>query len=471
MFKNRIRNKYIARISLLLIVAIGSMILFYNIFAEEYYINKSEEQIVKNYEQICAMDLSDLKRADKIAMDEMVETGFNISILKDDKMVFTSLNTRRTKRKVRNITKEVYDKYTEVAYAETKKNQIVLRGKKIEKGVEYLIHIDIKIKTLESSIQVFSSFLLWEMIIILIFGVLMAIQMGNTISKPIVYLSNMTKRMKTNQYSGKEDFQFGDDEIGDLAENIIDMYDDISGHINELNNYNYLLKNQNEDLIEFDRRRKEFISKATHELKTPLAIISSQMEMVNLEHPEIVKEYYTSIAEEIGKMSKLIRDMLNSSFYETRDTEKEMEVGNLSELVKNMEAKYHLWMESKQIKFHVEIQEGIRIRMISDQIEQAINNYIINAYEHTRKNGTVKMVLVQKEDKAIITVYNEGENIEDDKLKDIWNGYNQGDKVTNSNVGLGLYIVNDIVKSHKGECYVENQPYGVTFTMEFQIVE
>lgn len=467
--KNRIRNKYIFRIALVMFIAIGSMILFYNIFAEEYYISKSEEQIVENYDQICAMNLSDLKRADKNAMDEMVEQGFNISIIKENKMVFTSLNTRRTKRKIRKMTEEIYEKYVEVAYAETKGDQIVLRGKKIEKGEEYLVHIDIKIKTLKSSIKVFSSFLLWEMIFVLLFAVLMAIQMGNAISKPIVYLSNMTKRMKKNQYDGNDEFRYGNDEIGDLANNIVDMYDEISGHVNELNNYNYLLKNQNQDLVEFDRRRKEFISKATHELKTPLAIISSQIEMVNLEYPEIVNEYYKSMIEEIGKMSKLIKDMLNSSFYESSNTEKDMEVGNLSELVRNMQSKYNVWMETKQIKCYVDIEDGIYIKMIGEQIEQAINNYVINAYEHTGKNGTVKISLVKRDGKAIISVYNEGKNIEEEKLEYIWDNYNQTDRATNSNVGLGLFIVKNIVESHKGSYYVENKPYGVEFSMEFEI--
>ncbi len=468
--KNRIRNKYIIRNTLLLFITIGSMILFYNIFADDYYIGKSKEQIVENYKEVCSMDLSKLNRKNKKCLDEIVEQGFNISIIKGKKMVYSSLNTMKSKKKIKRLSEKVYDKYTEKPNVEVKDRQIVIRGKKNQNGEEYLIHIDIKIKTLESSIDVFSSFLLWEMVFVLLAGVILAIQLGNSISKPIVKLSKMTKKMAKNEYTGYDDFAFQNDEIGDLAAHIENMYNEISGHINELNNYNYLLKNQNKDLVEFDRRRKEFISKATHELKTPLAIISSQMEMVNLEHPDVVKEYYESISEEIEKMSKLIRDMLNSSFYETVDVEKDMEIEDLSKLVKSMEQKYNVWLGSKNIYLYMDVQDGIRIKMIREQIEQALNNYVINAYEHTRKNGVVRITLKKRDNIAVLSVFNEGKNIEEDKIEYIWDYYNQADKVTNANVGLGLFIVKDIVKSHEGKYYLENKPKGVAFTMEFEII-
>ena len=75
-----------------------------------------------------------------------------------------------------------------------------------------------------------------------------------------------------------------------------------------------MLKTQNKELVEFDERRKKFIGMATHELKTPLAIISTQLEMMNMDNDEAMSEYYESIMEEIQKMSNLIREMLNSSF-------------------------------------------------------------------------------------------------------------------------------------------------------------
>lgn len=466
--KNKIRNKYIAKILTIIAVALGGTILIYNIFAEDYYIKRCEEQIMLYYDEILDMKLSDLSVLENEKLGSMANNGYEISIVGNGRMVFSSLNTNVKKNILRKNQQETYEKYSENPNVEKIDGQLLVHGKKKEKGREYLIYINLQVETLKNSIAVFSDFLFIEMGIVLIIGLFLAIQIGNNISKPIVKLSEITNKMRTNQYDGDE-IEQRNDEIGELANNIKEMHDEIAGHVNELSNYNYLLEQKNKDLVEFDKNRKEFINKATHELKTPLAIISSQMEMVNLEYPEVISEYYNSMSEEIAKMSKLIKDMLNSSFYEIEKSENEMEVSSLSQLIKSMHPKYKIWMESKKINCSINIQDDIKINMDSEQIEQAINNYIINAYEHTPKNGKVIISLYKVDNNARITVFNEGENIDEGKLNDIWNSYNKGKQKTNANVGLGLYIVKNVVNKHNGLCGVENKQNGVEFFMEFEL--
>ena len=80
--------------------------------------------------------------------------------------------------------------------------------------------------------------------------------------------------------------------MGQLAGNINHMADKIQRDINDLNNYNYLLLKQNRDMAEFEDLRKKLVSSITHELKTPLAIISSQVELLQYEYDESKKDYY-----------------------------------------------------------------------------------------------------------------------------------------------------------------------------------
>ena len=106
--------------------------------------------------------------------------------------------------------------------------------------------------------------------------------------------------------------------------------------------------------------------------------------------------------------------------------------------------------------------------MNNEQIEQAINNYIINAYEHIPEKGTAVVTLKSVDDKAVISVFNNGHNIKEEELSKIWKGFYQTDeRVKESNVGLGLYIVRNIVKNHNGVCYAKNHHNGVEFVMEF----
>lgn len=221
--------------------------------------------------------------------------------------------------------------------------------------------------------------MLVEMIIILILGIPFSFYMAQRTVKPIEKLGKIAKEMENNKPIDFEEYNFQNNEIGHLADQIKSMYLKISSNVNELNNYNYLLKTQNKELVEFDERRKKFIGMATHELKTPLAIISTQLEMMNMDNDEAMSEYYESIMEEIQKMSNLIREMLNSSFEGDLILSGPIKVGNLSELLNSMKDKYKGLFGSKNVVCKFDIEDNIYINMNSEQIEQAINNYIINA--------------------------------------------------------------------------------------------
>ena len=103
---------------------------------------------------------------------------------------------------------------------------------------------------------------------------------------------------------------------------------------------------------------------------------------------------------------------------------------------------------SKKANCRFDIEDNIYINMNNEQIEQAINNYIINAYEHIPEKGTAVVTLKSVDDKAVISVFNNGNNIKEEELSKIWEGFYQTDeRVKESNVGLGLYIVRNIVKN------------------------
>ena len=111
------------------------------------------------------------------------------------------------------------------------------------------------------------------------------------------------------------------------------MEDKIQQNINDLNNYNYLLLRQNRDMAEFEDMRKKLVSNITHELKTPLAIISSQVELLQYEYDETKKDYYfTSILEETDKMSRLISSILQNSKMENKIQQASLRWTSLSAL-------------------------------------------------------------------------------------------------------------------------------------------
>ena len=469
--KTKLRTTYLVTVLFFLFVTVGSMILFYNMFSEEFIIANNKKIMNSVFEDAHGMDLSSLTKSDRKRLKEFSDKGGVIVIYDGEKIIYFSGDTPERKKNIkrRKFDEKIYEyTYTPKANVSEGRTAIRLKGKIDQNVKTYYVYCSVKLRTLESSIGLISRFMLVEMIIILILGIPFSFYMAQRTVKPIEKLGKLAKKMENNEPINFEEYDFPNNEIGNLAEQLKSMYLKISSNLNELNNYNYLLKTQNKELIEFDERRKKFIGAATHELKTPLAIISTQLEMMNMDNDEAMSEYYESIMEEIQKMSNLIREMLNSSFEGDIILSGPMKVDSLSELLDGMKDKYMGLFWSKKVNCRFDIEDNIYINMNNEQIEQAINNYIINAYEHIPEKGTAVVTLKSVDDKAVISVFNNGHNIKEEELSKIWEVFYQTDeRVKESNVGLGLYIVRNIVKNHNGVCYAKNHHNGVEFVMEF----
>lgn len=469
--KTKLRTTYLVTVLFFLFVTVGSMILFYNMFSEEFIIANNKKIMNSVFEDAQGMDLSSLTKSDRKRLKEFSDKGGVIAIYDGEKIIYFSGDTPERKKNIkrRKFDEKIYEyTYTPKANMSEGRKAIRLKGKIDQNVKTYYLYCSVKLRTLENSIGLISRFMLVEMIIILILGIPFSFYMAQRTVKPIEKLGKLAKKMENNEPINFEEYDFPNNEIGNLAEQLKSMYLKISSNLNELNNYNYLLKTQNKELIEFDERRKKFIGVATHELKTPLAIISTQLEMMNMDNDEAMSEYYESIMEEIQKMSNLIREMLNSSFEGDIILSGPMKVDSLSELLDGMKDKYIGLFCSKKTNCRFDIEDNIYINMNNEQIEQAINNYIINAYEHIPEKGTAVVTLKSVDDKAVISVFNNGNNIKEEELSKIWEGFYQTDeRVKESNVGLGLYIVRNIVNNHNGVCYAKNHHNGVEFVMEF----
>lgn len=469
--KTKLRTTYLVTVLFFLFVTVGSMILFYNMFSEEFIIANNKKIMNSVFEDAQGMDLSSLTKSDRKRLKEFSDKGGVIAIYDGEKIIYFSgdMPERKKNIKRRKFDEKIYEyTYTPKANVSEGRTAIRLKGKIDQNVKTYYVYCSVKLRTLENSIGLISRFMLVEMIIILILGIPFSFYMAQRTVKPIEKLGKLAKKMENNEPINFEEYDFPNNEIGNLSEQMKSMYLKISSNLNELNNYNYLLKTQNKELIEFDERRKKFIGAATHELKTPLAIISTQLEMMNMDNDEAMSEYYESIMEEIQKMSNLIREMLNSSFEGDIILSGPMKVDSLSQLLDGMKDKYIGLFWSKKANCRFDIEDNIYINMNDEQIEQAINNYIINAYEHIPEKGTAVVTLKSVDDKAVISVFNNGHNIKEEELSKIWEGFYQTDeRVKESNVGLGLYIVRNIVKNHNGVCYAKNHHNGVEFVMEF----
>lgn len=222
-----------------------------------------------------------------------------------------------------------------------------------------------------------------------------------------------------------------------------------------------------------DEANKEFVANISHELKTPLAVISGQVEMLQYMGDEIDREYYfSSIREEIDKMTDLVGNLLDITVLDHHMEEMEMSEVNLSDMMEYMILKYDALFKKNKIKLKSALERNCVVCANRMYLEQAVNNYMMNAFQHTAQGKGMRIELIRKENMARIEIYNEGPQIPEEDLDHIWQSFyksgreNHKKNLKLSNAGLGLYMVKKIVEQHGGRCGAQNQEKGVMFWME-----
>lgn len=194
---------------------------------------------------------------------------------------------------------------------------------------------------------------------VLLCNILFSFFLARWIAKPLGQIQKATEKMANRDYTVRLPKKYPKNEIGQMSNNINCIAETIQYNLADLQNYNYLLLSQNQNLEEFEQMRKKFIGNMTHQLKTPLAIISSQTELFFNEKDEKRKEYYmNSIMEEIDKMSLLISNILQNSKLEHEIMNVRLRWANLSELLSELVPKYENLLSSNQIELSSSIEEN-----------------------------------------------------------------------------------------------------------------
>ena len=198
----------------------------------------------------------------------------------------------------------------------------------------------------------------------------------------------------------------------------------------------------------FDKQ-KQFVSDASHELKTPLAVIEANADVLQSKVGE--NKWLTYIQNEVQSMNKLVNDLLTLARMENVDSNNQ--VFDLSKEVQMSIAVFESMIYENKIELETNIAEGIEFKGEKEDIKHIISIILDNAIKHTKENGKITVDVAKEKNSIKIEIKNQGDPIPEEEREKIFERFYRVDKARNRNekrYGLGLSIAKGIVEKYNG---------------------
>jgi two-component system, OmpR family, sensor histidine kinase VanS len=324
------------------------------------------------------------------------------------------------------------------------------------------------LQPIEEAASVFKEFYIYIFLLAVVFIILLSFIYSNMISKPLIILNKAASQMADMDFSAtcKVDTE---DEIGSLAKTLNFLSFKLDTALKSLQDSNKQLQEDIKRERHLDTMRKEFIAGVSHELKTPISLISGYAEGIKdgIADGEAKDFYLDVIIDESEKMSALVSDMLDLSQLESGSFKLHPEAFNISRVFDAVLKKHSTFMGEKKLSVNTEYDLDIMVIGDKVRIEQVITNFITNALRHTSHNGVINISAKEKDENTVyFEIENSGHHIEPSDLKNIWDKFYKTDKSrirSSGGTGLGLSIVKNILFHHHSVFGVKNTDIGVAF--------
>lgn len=300
-------------------------------------------------------------------------------------------------------------------------------------------------------------------------SVLVAMIYSRTITKPVVSLSKIANRMSMQDFSvrwhGKQT-----DEIGELGNSLNMLSENLSNALNQLTEANAVLHRQIDREREFEQQRSSFFAAASHELKTPVTVLKGQLSGM-LEGVGVYRDRDKYLARALlvtGRMEHLIQDILTISHLRSDDLHIRSGNADISLLLREMVDEYDELISGKQMILDTDISDPVIIGGNEQLLRNAIGNVLMNAILYSPEGATIRIRLNNER----LLIENTQTSIDPNDLAHLCEPFYRVESSRNratGGSGLGLYIVDCIMKQHELPYEISNTTDGVCFTIFFKI--
>lgn len=470
--KKKLRKDIFMIQCLFLLVLTGVCILLYMAFMPIYYEYEKDKQMIQAYHDIEELDLSDLDDKDYLVFANYENENLNFTIADADmNPIYVTEPVDNIDHTIqRNIAKrlDVFSRDPEINRSSGKLLETArYRGIMTQNGKDYYIVIK-DIAASRKSITMAEKFYMVLFLVLMVPGSICMAFLWKYLLEPLDQIVFVAGKVAEGEPGPKLEEEGRYLELNQLAKSMNRISLQMKEQNTQIEEGKRQMLHHNVHKDQMEKRRKEMIANISHELKTPLAVIASQTEMLGYAVDD--RDYYvSSIQEEVAKMSDMVSRLLDSSVIEhqmERIIQKKMD---MREAMDYIILKYEGMVKKKKLHLETFLSEHCFVMGDREYIEQVVDNYMANALEHTEIGGNIRITLKKQKSSIRVSVYNEGRQIPEEDLEHIWSGYYRNKREPKqqengfSHAGLGLYIVQSIVTMHNGSYGAENLPTGVEF--------
>ena len=359
-----------------------------------------------------------------------------------------------------------YFNYREFAKTLEKKNNILqqvpagLRNKddsviytrllNSQTGNQYIVLINSLIAPVDATVSTIRKQLVYVSLIMLILAFLLAILIAKKVAKPIIQINAKAKQLAV----GDEAVVFEEKGYKEIAE--------LSG----------TLSYASVELTKTEKLRRELIANVSHDLRTPLTLITGYAELMRDLPTENTPENVQVIVDEAKRLTQLVNDMLDLSKLQAGTSQLEKVTFNLTKQINELLLRYNTLTAQEGYTIDFMYEEEVWVNGDELKLSQVIYNLINNAINYTGEDKHVTVKQHVSHEQVRIEVMDTGEGISKEYLPYIWERYYKVDKThkrATVGTGLGLSIVKTILDAHEARYGVtSNIGEGSTFWFEIK---
>ena len=218
-------------------------------------------------------------------------------------------------------------------------------------------------------------------------------------------------------------------------------------------------------------QQEQFLSDASHELKTPLTVILSSTELLEQGASPEQRQYVDNIRAESRRMKQLVEDMLTLSRVERGDTRLPDTTADLSDAAANVALRFEPVAYEAGHTLSYDIAPGLLVRGDGQKLEQAVAVLLDNAVKYAAPHTEIRLDAVRQGKNACLWVENQGDAIPADKLPHIFDRFYRADasRTNGGSFGLGLPIAKAIVEAHRGAIRCDSGGGVTRFTITIPV--